>query len=248
MNCEVIGQAMCKVTEELLWKPRQKWAQNRLPGVELGFRVGRGRRTCLAHSNDHAVDAQMTITYGLQMIKDKTDPSVMCHWLSTKEVYKRGYYHGELNLLNVLSHTIAHEFGHFVQVVLGRRYDGSVHNDEFYQILDRIHAGAEGESIRANLHAACMDLGMDLRTVRPRQQDLNMLNGLLPTGEAPLTMAEIKVGQELRFIDKDLQQFNPVRVVNKKRTRITIESVKAPCRRWTAKPQALSLPDNVIIT
>lgn len=231
MNHKSIAAAMCDVTEELLWKPRQPWAQRKLPGAELTFRVGTGRKTYLRHCRESPA---MVITYGYKMVADKTDSSTMCTWLTAREIYDRGYYNRQLTLLNVLSHTIAHEFGHCVQVILGRRYNGSVHNAEFYEILDRIHASEEADRIRSALHSRCIDQGYDLRKIAATQADLNMLSGKMPNGEQALTLRDVRVGEMLFFSPPAMQRFNPVKVVEKRRTRIVVASMINPSQRWIA--------------
>jgi hypothetical protein len=240
MNHQTVASAMCKVTDEVLWQPRKAWALKHNPGADLKFRVGSGKKTYLRHQRDLADDARMTITYGSQMVASKTDPVAMCRWLSSREIHKRRYYDGELNLLNILSHTIAHEFGHFVQVILGRSYSGSVHNAEFYTILDRIHSGGEGDKIREALHSACMHLGIDLRRISANPEGLNQLSGRLPSGEKAMTMREVREGQQLWFLAPAMQCFGPVRVREKRRTRIVVESITESSHRWIGYPAGFS--------
>lgn len=235
MNHNAIAAAMCEVTDELLWQPRLSWARRKMPGAELTFRVGTGRKTYLRSRRGSSA---MVITYGSKMIASKTDSSSMCKWLTAREIHERGYYGGQLTLLNVLSHTVAHEFGHCVQVILGRRYDGSVHNTEFYEILDRIHASEDADRIRSALHARCIDQGHDLRKITASQADLNALNGMMPNGEQALTMRDISIGEKLFFCPVEMQQFNPVRVTAKRRTRIVVASTVNPTQRWVASPGA----------
>lgn len=240
MNPRIVANAMCKVTDEVLWKPRRGWATKHNPTADLDFRVGSGKHTYLKHRRVTANDASMTITYGKQMVVSKSDPETMCNWLTSRELHERRYYGGELTLLNILAHTVAHEFGHFVQVILGRRYDGSVHNQEFYVILDRIHASGEGDKIRAALHDQCMKFNIDLRQIRASQEGLNKLSGLLSTGEKPLSMREIHKGQQLWFREPSLKHFGPVKVLDKRRTRILIQQVAAPHQKWLYYPAAMS--------
>ena len=161
------------------------WAAKHNPKARLTIRVGSGKKTYLSHSRDVATNAHMTLTYGIKMVASKSDPNYICKWLTSREVHERKYFNGQINLLNVLAHTMAHEFGHFVQVILGRRYDGSVHNQEFYVILDRIHASGEGERIRDALHRNCLLHGIDLTRISASQEGLNMLAGKLPSVSSP---------------------------------------------------------------
>lgn len=216
------------------------WAAKHNPKARLRIRVGSGQKTYLSHPRDVTTDANMTLTYGVKMVASKTDPHLICKWLTSREIHERNYFNGQINLLNVLAHTMAHEFGHFVQVILGRRYDGSVHNHEFYAILDRIHASGEGEKIRDALHQNCMLHGIDLSRIRASQEGLNVLAGKLPNGEKPLSMREIHRHQTLWFRDPAKHSVGPVRVKDKRRTRIIVETVEEPKRRWLGHPASFT--------
>lgn len=231
MNPALVAKIMCTVTEDLLWKPRIGWAKKHNPTADLVLRVGTGKKTYLSHQRDVDHNARMTLTYGSQMVADKARPERLGLWRSGREVKERGYYGGELTLLNVLAHTMAHEFGHFVQVILGRRYSGSVHNDEFYQILDRIHGGSDGEKIRTALHQRCLAHSINLQEIAASAQ---------PTAEQPLTFKDVRLHQELWFRDPKLHRHNPVRVKEKRRTRIVVASVANPELSWSASPSLLS--------
>lgn len=235
MNHALVAKAMCKVTEELLWKPRIEWALKHNPTADLKLRVGSGEKTYLSHRRDVDKDARMTLTFGSKMVASKTNPVELGNWRTGKEVGERGYYGGEVTLLNVLAHTMAHEFGHFVQVVLGRRYSGSVHNPEFYTVLDRIHAKGEGDRIRAALHERCLIHNIDLMKIGAIAQ---------ASSEPVLTMRDIRRGQELWFRDPSLHCHNPVRVIKKNRTRIVVQGVQDSRRSWSAPPAVFKdVPD-----
>ncbi len=105
---------------------------------------------------------------------------------------KRKYFKGEINLLNVLTHTMAHEIGHFVQVILGRRYDSSVHNPEFYTILDRIHQSSEADKLRDTLHRHCFHTEFDRSKVTASTAALNELKGLRPDGQKHLNIRQLR--------------------------------------------------------
>lgn len=95
---------MCDISDEVLWRPRIQWARKINPQVNLDFRVGSGKKTYLGGPDWLA----LTITYGAKMVQPQSDPHSMCQWLSAREVIERKYYGGEVTLLNVLSHTMAH--------------------------------------------------------------------------------------------------------------------------------------------
>lgn len=240
MNVSFVARAMCEVTDEVLWQPRRSWALKHNATADLVLRVGSGEKTCVSHARDLTKNARLTLTYGKMMVKSKMDPYELCRWRTSREVFERNYFEKELTLLNVLAHTIAHEFGHVVQNILGRRYAGSVHNEEFYAILDRIHSSGEAEKVRAALHQRCIDQGIDLRRINACQAGLNSLAGLTATGEKQLSMAEVKRGQELWFVAPDMQGHGPVQVFEKLRTRIKVRSVSDPAVKWIGPPSAFS--------
>lgn len=240
MNVSFVARAMCEVTDEVLWQPRRSWALKHNATADLVLRVGSGEKTCVSHARDITKNARLTLTYGKMMVASKMDPGELCRWRTSREVFERNYFDKQLTLLNVLAHTIAHEFGHVVQNILGRRYDGSVHNKEFYAILDRIHASGEAGKVRDALHQRCMDQDIDLRRISASQAGLNRLAGLTASGNKPLSMAEIKRGQELWFVDPNMQTHGPVQVFEKMRTRIKVRSVSNPANKWIGPPTAFS--------
>lgn len=241
MDHHFVARAMCKVTEELLWLPRREWALKREPTASLLIRVGSGKKTYLSHKRDISRGADMKLTYGVLMIADKCDPNRMGQWLSAREVKDRGYYGGELTLLNVLAHTICHEFGHFVQVILGRSYSGSVHNDEFYTILDRIHGGGEGDKIRAALHDRCMQLNIDLRRIIAHDSDQRVQSYTGDPNARALTMRDVRKGQLLQFLKPPRPGLGAVRVFEKRRTKIVVELVADSTKKWIGPPAIFSV-------
>lgn len=241
MNHHFVASVMCEVTLELLWKPRMQWAAQRLPNVDLKLRVGSGKRTYLMAQKDLSVDATMILNYGVKMVSRKTDPDLMVGWRTAREIHQRGYYQGELTLLNVLAHTMAHEFSHFVQVVLGRAYDGSVHNAEFYAILDRLHASPDSLKIRDALHARCISNEIDLTSICASQAALNKLNGLTATGQKLLAMKDLKPGLKLWFINPKMSGEGPVVVTEKRGKKAVVQQIAQPKQIWLCSPSALSL-------
>lgn len=235
MNHRLIASAMCQITDELLWQPRIQWARHHNRTADLDFRVGRGRKTYLSHRRDAVNNARMTITYGVEMVRSKADPAQLCSWLSSQEIIDRKYYGGELNLLNSLAHVICHEFGHFVQVILGRRYDGSVHNKEFYEILDRIHAKGQAEQIRAALHNKCMSFGYDLRLIiAPSEKALS-------ADQKDRLIRSLRIGDLVESTTDKNRQFNPFKIVEKRRKKIVIESISHPHRRLIGEPHIFNI-------
>jgi len=224
MDHRFIARQMCHLTEKMLWEPRREWALKRNPKASLSTRVGPGLKTYHSHRSDMTTNADMTITYGLKMVVSKSNPDQMCRWLSAKEIHKRGYFGSELNMLNLVAHTVVHEFGHLVQVLLDWRHSNSVHNDGFYRILDRIHSSGEADRVRNALHQACREMSMDLSRVTPSEAALARFLGVDTSGARLLTAANFRVGQDVWLSGPDGERYNPLRVVKKARTRVYVES------------------------
>lgn len=238
MKHRLIARIMCDLTDELLWKPRIEWARKHNQTADLKLRVGDGKRTCVSHRKKSDKDCRMTLTIGALMVESKANPMEMCMWRTSVELHEKGYYGGELNLLNALAHCIIHEFGHVVQVVLGRRYESSVHNHEFYAILDRIHASPVAGQLRDELSRRCLDIGVDLQANSVNKTTVSaILDG--KAAEGILTMGSIRVGQRLFFRDPKLSDVGQVVVKEKRRTRVLVEQVARPNQRWLAKPHGL---------
>ncbi|WP_255199473.1 hypothetical protein [Marinobacter lutaoensis] len=140
-----LGQLMCEATLRILWPPAADWLGRRAAGSALHCRVGTGKATY------HRYDPQRRhhlITYGMRMVAAKQEAGTADGWLSTREILARGYFDGELSTLNLLAHTCCHEFAHLLQCSAGQRARGSVHNREFYTILDELHASGGAEATR----------------------------------------------------------------------------------------------------
>lgn len=140
----LIGELMCRATEQILWQPARQWVQARRPGARIHCRPGRGRATY--HRFDPDSGAHL-ITYGLRMVNAKFDARAASGWLSAREIQKRGYFGGELSPAKLLAHTCCHEFAHLLQHVGGQRSPGSVHNRHFYTILDELHASGAAQGV-----------------------------------------------------------------------------------------------------
>lgn len=230
MDYRFIAQTMCDLTRDELWAPRRQWALQRRPEGELILRVGTGRATCVKHSRSGKGPLQLT--YGVKMIASKTDARMLCQWLSGKEILERGYFGGELTLLNALAHTIVHEFGHVVQVLMGAREPGSSHSPEFYRILDKAHRNGHADRIRDRLHAACLQRGIDLTSI-----------AYSPSAPPPqigsgLTMADFHEGQTVYLREKDFLRYNPLFIRKKNRKTIALQSLKTG--------HSLKAPPNVL--
>lgn len=234
LNHASIARAMCDISDEVLWKPRIKWARSIQPEVNLRFRVGSGKKTYLGGAGW----ANLAITYGVGMVESKSDPLNMCQWLTSREIVQRKYYGGELTLLNVLAHTMAHEYGHLIQRLRGHRYYGSVHNKHFYEVLDRIHANTDSERLREKLHSAALAQGMDLSAIVATTKTFKV-------AEDALCIRTVRAGDLVEFIDADSKAMlgNPYKVERKLKTKIQIKSLKNPLQVYRAHPGILRKAD-----
>lgn len=143
-----IAKALCQVSEEVVWEHISSWVGAKQPGLTFKTRVGTGKRTYCQFARREKI---VTVVYGQKMIAEKQDYCTARRWLSFSEIAERNYFGRELTYLNVLAHTVCHEMAHVVQNVRGERYANSVHNSEFYRILDRMHKGGHADKVKAAL-------------------------------------------------------------------------------------------------
>ena len=143
-----IARLMCDTTRDTLWLRYRDWICRTRPRADLECRTGSGRATY--HHYDHRHQRHL-ITYGVRMVMAKQVPDTAASWLSTREIRNRGYFGGEISVLNLLAHTCTHEFAHLLQQHDGKRYHGSVHNQYFYQLLDQLNVDGLAEHTRRHL-------------------------------------------------------------------------------------------------
>ncbi len=119
-----------------------------LQTTTVNTRIGSGRATyCRRYAKHYC------ITYGRGMILDKLDPNLCVGWLTGREISERHYFDAEINYLNLLSHTICHEFAHVVQFEYApkTRKAAKVHDKVFYYLLDEIHEQGYGQAVKDDL-------------------------------------------------------------------------------------------------
>jgi len=213
MNHRFIAQTMCELTHEELWLPRREWALQKREGGELTIRVGTGMATKVVHSR--LGKGPLTLTYGIKMIQSKMDPQQLCRWLTAREIRERGYFGGDVTLLNALAHTVVHEFAHVVQVFMGVREPGGSHTPEFYQILDKAHRKGHADTIRARLHQACLARGMDLTTIVAAERPKTIGPGL--------GVSDVAIGQTAYFHGEHAIH-NPLEIIKKRRTKLVVKT------------------------
>lgn len=131
-----------------------------LANISLQTRVGSGKATyCRKQQNSYS------ITYGLGMILDKRDANLCSGWLTSREIADRGYFDSKISYLNLLSHTVCHEFAHILQFECDharKRRNAKVHNALFYRLLDEIYHHGYGDTVSETLaeHARLYQLPM----------------------------------------------------------------------------------------
>ena len=137
MDPNVIANLLVSATQRGLLKRVETWLERNHPNAKLKVRVGRGQATQVSFTEG---EDDYTLTYGVKMIQSKFTSYAQCSaWTTGKEILKRGYFNGKLTVKHALVHTVIHEFGHFIQILGGYVQAGSIHNDKFYEILDRMH-------------------------------------------------------------------------------------------------------------
>ena len=154
---------MCQATRHILWTPVEARVREQNRGAGLALRVGSGQATY--HRYDPA-RKQHLINYGARMIAAKHQPETAQGWLSTREIRGRGYFGGEVSVLNLLAHTCCHEFAHLLQYSAGQRHYGSVHNRHFYEALDGLYSSGAAIATRQYLEETAGKTGVELSSTR----------------------------------------------------------------------------------
>ena len=149
---------LCELTRGILWRQAGPWLAQRDPGARLRCRVGRGEATY----HRRADGGLHEVTFGWKMVASKHRLAEAQRWKTAREIAARGYFGGEITVAHLLAHTCCHEFAHVVQSVNGWYHRGSIHNAQFYRILDRMHAGGAARRVLDALHTRARADGIDL--------------------------------------------------------------------------------------
>lgn len=144
-----IATLMCDITETHLWNSELISENKLFTDIKLKTRVGSGMATYCKYD---AINNIFTITYGKKMIASKFNPNQTKNWMTHREIKSKLYFQGETTLLNVLSHTICHEFAHIIQQMNRWCTKGSIHNNKFYYLLAQLHDSGIAETVRQELH------------------------------------------------------------------------------------------------
>lgn len=157
-HCRALAQILCEATEAVLWQHVQPWLAQRPGSHHLHCRVGRGEATYYSAREE----GQHLLTYGWKMVASKYDAGLARQWRTGAELLQRRYFEGEMTVANVLAHTCCHEFGHVIQGINGWISHGSIHNADFYRIVDRIHHSGAALRVRNHLVEASLAQGIGL--------------------------------------------------------------------------------------
>ena len=155
-----VADALCTSVTDVLLPATQSWFKHPPLLQQLRVRVGRGRATYCQQQRD-----RYTITFGVRMVAEKSQPHLAAQWLTSHEMQRRGYCVGRPVLGELFAHTACHEFAHLVQQVNGWWRRGSVHNGVFYEVLDRLHAEGLAGAVLSHLTPHWQDTTLDM-TVR----------------------------------------------------------------------------------
>jgi hypothetical protein len=142
-QCHSLAALLCDATEQVLWREVQDWLASRAARHSLQCRVGAGEATYYRPLGNN----RHLINYGSKMIASKLNPAVAAQWRTGREIAGRGYFGGAITLPALLAHTCCHEFAHLVQSINGWIRRGSIHNREFYRIVDRMHAAGSAQRV-----------------------------------------------------------------------------------------------------
>jgi len=158
---------LCQLTTDLLTNNTIDYNGLNLEKIRLNCRIGSGHATYCKYD---ARQQLFTITYGKKMIKSKFGDYQITHWLTYREIIKHNYFDGNTSLLNVLTHTVCHEFSHLIQQHFKWHIKGSVHNDKFYNILEHFYDTGVAAEIRDRLSEACKTQKISLRQIKEPTQ------------------------------------------------------------------------------
>lgn len=157
-QCHAIAELLCEATEQVLWREVQPWLAERGESHRLQCRVGSGEATYYRMLGDR----RHLLNYGRKMVASKFNSAMAAQWRTGREILRRSYFDGELTLAGVLSHTCCHEFAHVIQGINGWIRYGSIHNREFYRILDRIHHSGSAQTVYSYVAEGAAQRGLAL--------------------------------------------------------------------------------------
>ena len=188
---------MGAAVNEVLWPQRHLWLKANT-GNAITTKAGSGQATYFKphRSGD-------TIVFGKKMVASKCTVFAE-RWLSYRELVRFDYFKGEASPLNLLAHTVCHEFAHYLQAHFKQRRRGEVHNRDFYRYLDEIHERGLADQVKQFLTKA----GLRLSEVPIVEQE-----GIRV---APISAPVFKVGDTIHFNYKGERIAATVMRINRK--------------------------------
>ena len=221
---------MCELTESHLWNNQSFNSSLSIPSVKLKTRIGSGMATyCKFIPGDNL----FIITYGKKMIESKFNPNFTSHWMTHREIKNRVYFNGETSLINVLTHTIFHEFSHAIQQMNNWCYKGSIHNKKFYSVLDGLHNSDIVDTIKNEFIEECNKHSISLEYLD------------LPVTDLINNKHLFSLDNEISFNHKNKTIYGKVIKVNKK-TLIIIENKLLRKIQWKVPKENVTLITNNI--
>ncbi len=152
-----IAALLVNITETVLWPHIQPWLRANNHCIQLRCRVGRGQAT---HHTQQG--QQHTLTFGRKMVASKRCARQARNWTTGRELVGRGYFSGNFGYAELMAHTCCHEFAHLVQSLNGWYRRGSIHNADFYRILDQMHQGGIADRVLQVLQLEADRQGLQL--------------------------------------------------------------------------------------
>lgn len=155
-----LAKVMGVITEDVLWQSPDFHQLKNDKRTRLKTRVGSGLATyCRFDQRQQS----LSITYGKKMVRSKFNLHESVMWMSHREIIKRNYFNGDTGLINLLAHTVCHEFAHAIQQMHGKIYKGSVHNQHFYDLLDQLHIDGHADTVKQHISQYCQQASIDIR-------------------------------------------------------------------------------------
>ena len=198
-GCRAAAELLCTAAETVLWPDIAHWSPRSAHGHRLECRVGSGEAT---YYRAQGLGSHR-LTFGWKMVASKRDPLLARQWLTGREMLARGYFAGQFTLPTLLAHTCCHEFAHLVQALNGWMSRGSVHNRQFYRILDEIYAADAAERVLGLIERDARQLGLPLEFADSE-------------GHAPGEAKRFRMGQRVRFDYRGAPVVGEVIRVNRK--------------------------------
>jgi len=208
MNCKYqqIAEFLCQLTEDHLWNSTSFSDVIAFDRYKLKTRIGCGMAT---YCKFNPKENMFTINYGKKMIESKFNQQQVKLWMTYREVDSRHYYNRVTTLINILAHTVCHEFAHVIQQVTKSISKGSIHNAHFYSILDKIHTSDESVIIRQKLEHFFLK-----NAISPEYEDKSLSTN---------NVFDVQIGTTASFSHKKKVISGVVIKINKKTVQIKVK-------------------------